>query len=305
MLDESLREFWKVVEPHHVRVFVGSEAVFPDLNVFDFSIGFDYLEAEGRHLRLHPSYIFENVFPDGWVSGAAEIGPPTGFSDRGFCDFIYSNSNALFTRDELFKKVNSFMAVAALGRHNPLIRRSLLPTRRAPGPVRPTELMEAKVALQKNFKFSITAENARYSGYTSEKILSSLIAGQIPIYHGNPRIADDFNPRRFINANELSTGELIDVLREIINSESRWSEIVSEPWYSGSQSRDVETSQTRLDDFLDNVFESASANKPKRGLGTFPEIATYRARRSRPTLFSALSLRAQSYLKKLRSRPIV
>lgn len=286
--DESLREFWKVVRPHHVRVFVGAEAEFPNLNVFDFSVGFDELDFHGRHVRIHPSYLFEDVFPAGWVSTMATLTGAKGFHQRRFCDFIYSNNRAHPMRDNLFLELSKFKPVDALGKHNPLrkgLKTSFLPKTPAP----PRALMEKKVRMQMGYRFSIVAENARYLGYTSEKILSSLLAGQVPIYWGNPHIAQDFNSRRIIRVEDFSNlKSLQDYVREIDGDKEAWEKIVSEPWYSSKSKVRLQTSSPRLDDFLDDVFASTSRPYPFRGIGTFPKVVEARARRSRPDVLTVV-----------------
>ena len=286
--DESLREFWKVVKPHHIRVFVGAEAEFPNFNVFDFSIGFDELDFHGRHIRIHPSYLFEDVFPPGWVTAMATMSGGKGFHERRFCDFIYSNKRAHPMRDNLFLELSKVKPVDALGRHNPrrkVLKSSILP--RTPAPL--SALMEEKVHVQMGYRFSIVAENARYLGYTSEKILSSLLAGQVPIYWGNPHIAQDFNSRRIIRVEDFSNlRSLQDYVREIDGDEEAWEKIVSEPWYSSKSKDRLQTSSPRLDDFLDNVFASTSRPYPFRGIGTFPKVVEARARRARPGLLTVV-----------------
>jgi hypothetical protein len=44
-----------------------------------------------------------------------------------------------------------------------------------------------------DYMFSVTMENASYSGYWSEKILDCFACGTIPIYYGDPDIGDHFN----------------------------------------------------------------------------------------------------------------
>lgn len=280
--DESLREFWKVVRPHHTRVFVGAEAEFPNLNVFDFSIGFDELDYKGRHIRLHPSYQFENVFPPRWVSTMGSLTGGKDFHQRRFCDFIYSNSSAHPMRDDMFFELNRVKPVDALGTHNPLRKApmlSVLPKRTAPPPAR----MKEKVELQMGYRFSIAAENAHFPGYTSEKLISSLLAGQVPIYWGNPDIGQDFNSRRIICVEDFSNlTALADYVKEINANRKAWEDIVSEPWYSGDNEARLRTSSSRLSGFLDRVFASTSLPYPIRGVGTFPTAVEARARKSRP-----------------------
>ena len=44
------------------------------------------------------------------------------------------------------------------------------------------------------YKFNIAFENSVVPGYTTEKAMEALAARSVPIYYGNPRIAEDFNP---------------------------------------------------------------------------------------------------------------
>lgn len=290
--DESLRDFWKIVEPRQIRVFIAGEAMVPDLNVFDYAMSFSHMEIDGRHLRLHPSFFFEEAFPPNWVRDASAISPPADQYAREFCDFIYSNRSAHEMRDKLFRAVNDYKEITVLGGHNPLSPESwfshqALRFRRLSRS--PRYLMESKVKLQRGFKFSIVAENARHSGYTSEKILSSLIAGQIPIYWGNPRIADDFNPERFVDASAFGNfNELVEVVRGIDEEPSAWEEMVSKPWYTESQANEVVDSERALNRFLEDVFSASVSNSPRRGVGSFPKIAETRSRRARPGVVSVL-----------------
>lgn len=59
--------------------------------------------------------------------------------------------------------------------------------------------------MKKPYKFSIAFENAWYPGYTSEKIVTSMLAGTIPIYWGNPDISREFNSASFINCHDFPT----------------------------------------------------------------------------------------------------
>ena len=62
-----------------------------------------------------------------------------------------------------------------------------------------------KVDFQKNYKFSIAFENTYCSGYTMEKLVDSFASQHIPLYYGNPRVAEEFNPKAFINAHDFNS----------------------------------------------------------------------------------------------------
>jgi len=59
-----------------------------------------------------------------------------------------------------------------------------------------------KRAFQSQYKFTIAFENYSRRGYNTEKLLDPMVANSLPIYLGNPNIAEHFNPKSFINAHE-------------------------------------------------------------------------------------------------------
>ena len=64
-----------------------------------------------------------------------------------------------------------------------------------------------KVEYQRQFRFTIAFENVDLPGYTSEKSVDGLLAGTIPVYWGNPEIADDVEPTSIINACSFNSWE--------------------------------------------------------------------------------------------------
>lgn len=59
-----------------------------------------------------------------------------------------------------------------------------------------------KYSFISHYKFTIAFENESVVRYTTEKILHPFIVGSIPIYWGNPRVAELFNPKSFINCHD-------------------------------------------------------------------------------------------------------
>ena len=53
--------------------------------------------------------------------------------------------------------------------------------------------VEKKEEALKDYMFSVTMENDRYSNYWTEKILDCFATGTVPIYFGSPDIFDHFN----------------------------------------------------------------------------------------------------------------
>ena len=72
-----------------------------------------------------------------------------------------------------------------------------------PPALRPERVARTDIAKQ-NFlgscAFHMAFENTILDGYVTEKLLHALMAGTVPIYWGDPRVCEDFNPGCFIAA---------------------------------------------------------------------------------------------------------
>lgn len=86
-----------------------------------------------------------------------------------------------------------------------------------------------KLNFLSNFKFTIAAENSKYDGYTTEKIIHPLSVGSIPIYWGSDKVNEDFNEKAFINANNISYDELFNKVKEIDENNELYEKIINEP----------------------------------------------------------------------------
>ena len=278
---QSIREFWRVVRPRHIRFFFGGEAIFPDFNAFDFAIGFDHIDFGERYLRLHPSVRYSHRFSIDVKSLKKSPAGLPGFAQRKFCEFTYSNRHAHPMRDSLFREITRNVSpVDSLGNHlnngDERIRRL----------GRSGNWVEDKVSAQKGYRFSIVAENATYGGYTSEKLLTSLLAGQVPIYWGNPSVVRDFNSERIIEyRSEQSVSDLFRRVSEINKDEALWTSIASADIYTASQLEELAFAETVLGNFIERIF---NVGRPLRGIGAFPdrvETIRLRSRHSIPKRF--------------------
>lgn len=180
---------------------------------------------------------------------------------RKFCNFMYSNSNAHYRRDELFYVISKYKRVDSLGKH--LNNTGGMSTRNR------SDWNRISIKDKSNYRFSIAAENAVFDGYTSEKILTSFQAHSIPIYFGNPSVEDEFNRHSFINTNRYqSEKELLQVIEEIDNNEELWCKMVVEPWRTAEQ---VIKQNQEYDDykkFIDHIFEQDLKDAKRVGEGT-------------------------------------
>ena len=117
-----------------------------------------------------------------------------------------------------------------------------------------------KISFLQNYRFSMAFENSSYSGYTTEKILDSKLAGTIPIYFGNPRIYDDFQRGSFINVLDYATiDSCIDFILEVNSDHDLYERIRQKPllekWEAGSFANTSE-----LKNWLQGALHRKSSN---------------------------------------------
>ena len=227
---DCFKEFSRLYDHSGLKVAYWGEALGPDFNLFDYCIGFNNnSEAGDRMIRLLSPF---DMF-SGFVSKKANdiLSPEEGKRElmrkTGFCNFLYSNPHAHPMRDKLYHEISQYKRVDSLGKH--------LNNVAVPGTGYSGHAQEC-ISIKSPYKFSIAAENACFPGYTTEKILTSLEAHTIPVYFGNPDIAEDINPACFIHYDALSGfEELREKIRQIDEDDQLWSEIISQPWLTPTQ----------------------------------------------------------------------
>lgn len=224
------RKFRDLYGKSGIKVSFIGEAIEPDFNVFDYCVGFsDSFKDNPAFLRLPSPYHMFSEFLKEKENPIKTPAQARAELERksGFCSFLYSNPKANPVRDQLFYEISAYKKVDSLGRH--------LNNVSTPG----TGYIGHKgegVLIKANYKFSISSENSCFRGYTSEKLLTSLEAHSLPIYWGNPNVADDINPECFIDAGKMSgMDELISVIERFDNDDALWCEMVSKPWMTPSQ----------------------------------------------------------------------
>jgi len=197
------------------------ENVAPDFRLTDYALSFDYLQHP-NHLRL-PLYAMrfdenetvEKTFP--LVTAPAADTMLKG--KTGFCSFVVSSKDTqsridFFHQLSKYKKVDSGGAVL-----NNIGGR-----------------VDDKLAFIEKYKFNIAFENASFPGYVTEKLIEAKQAGTVPVYWGNPRIAEEMNPKSFINYYEYRSFK--KVLAAVIaadNDDGLYKEYLQQPLFYNNQ----------------------------------------------------------------------
>lgn len=145
-----------------------------------------------------------------------------------FCAFMYSHASP--ARDRLFKVLNSYRNVDILGpfpdmgqAHDRFVYNDSL------------TFYDLAVEHYKPYKFVIAGENSFGSGYITEKIVNSMLASAIPIYVGAPDIVDTFNPLSFVNANNMTDENLLDLIRLLNTNDKVYTQMLLQPWFVGNR----------------------------------------------------------------------
>lgn len=223
-------------------VFMGENAT-PDFNIFDYALGFDWMNFEDRYFRLPLYRLYMNK--DDGVCHDANFFSEEAASKKNFCNFLYSNNRCAHPlRERFFDQLSEYKRVDSGGsvRNNIGYR------------------IDDKLAWQRTYKFSIAFENSLKRGYSTEKLYDALRAHTVPIYWGNPLVGLEFNTKRFINVHEYAMlDDVVERVRELDNDPQQFLKILSEPYF-------VSATPPMLDDdpALENFLVSIVAQGPEK-----------------------------------------
>lgn len=260
----------KMYKRAKITIFFTREAVTPDFNLCDYAVGFDSgLFYEDRFIQLpspfdlYPAFVKTNKNEIDTIEKARKIL----LEKTKFCNFLYSNHLAHPNRDLLFHILSTYKRVDSLGKHLNNVK------------LRGTGYKGHEkdcILIKSPYKFSIASENACFSGYTSEKILTSLAAHTVPIYFGDPLIAQNINPDAFINCNNLDKIEdVLDLVKQIDENDDLWCKMVSSDWQTPQQ---MQLSSKRGNDyqkFFIKIFNGNIDKMHRKAIGCRPDMYAY------------------------------
>jgi len=198
------------------KVFYTGENVAPPLSECDWSFSFDYIDDK-RNYRL-PLYLLY----DGYYELVRPKIIDESIATRKFCNFVASNGNCQ-DRNEFFNQLSKYKKVDSGGRWMNNIGYAV----------------DDKLKFQSEYKFSIAFENNAYRpqhpGYTTEKIMQPMTVNSIPIYWGNPLIANEFNTKSFVNFYDFNNfGDMIEYIIELDNDDEKYLEVLKTDWLPGN-----------------------------------------------------------------------
>lgn len=230
-----------------VKIFICGEPLAPDFNQCDYAIGYDPIEFGDRYMR-RPIYIQDSMPEVIKITDEQAL-------NRKFCNFVYSNDKngvGAKLRVEFAKKLMKYKHVDCPGK-------ILNNMKDAIGGRTGANWIQDKLDFIGGYKFTIAFENSMASGYTTEKMIHPLSAHSIPIYWGNPDVANDFNENAFINATgyEDCLDEVIQKVIELDNNDEAYLKMLhAAPMTSNFDVNEMD----KLEQFIVNIIKKG--NKP-------------------------------------------
>lgn len=230
-----------------IRIFVTGENVTPDFNTSDYSVGFDHLTFGDRYKRI-PLYRFYKGAYTKLCSPRQD--PTTILSTKShFCSYVMSNTkDSAPERISIYDALSEYKQVSSGGKWRNNVG----------GPV------SDKIQFQSSCKFALAIENSSSPGYCTEKFAQAAQSNCVPIYWGDPTIAQQFNSKAFINAHEYhSLADLTDAVRQIDQDDTRYLSMLAEPWFVDGKEPDELKSES-IQQFLGNIFSQPYENAYRR-----------------------------------------
>ena len=242
----------KYTKYNGVRILVAGEPLAPDFTAYDYAVGFDHIDFGDRYIR-YPLSIWNRTGPMQYRTGMTEEQAAEILKRKTvFCNFIYSHQSQLGMREKLFDALSEYKPVDAIGTYK----------NNQPNSYYVKGLTKHQF-LEKS-KFTIAAESMAYPGFCTEKIAHAFLRASIPIYAGDPLIAQDFNTKAFVNCADYATiHDVVDRVKEIDQNDRIYMEMLMEPimndaGYCKEQYEKMET-------FLYNIFDQELEDAYRRG----------------------------------------
>lgn len=238
-----------------VRILLMTENLSPDFSIFDYCIGFDYIDFGDRYFRLPFSFLEKDEI---WIPELITEEKAVEYlkSKKYFCNFIYRHPSSHGIREKILDKVNTYKSVVSAGnfRNNTLGDTKNYPYTGGKMLISTNE----KFDYLSQSKFTIAVESVVYPGFETEKIVHAFKNHSIPIYYGSDTINKTFNTKAFINVNSTDLNEMIDTIEYIDNHDDKYIEMLMEcPLIDRIG---IKNTYDKLEEFLINIV----INKPIR-----------------------------------------
>lgn len=223
-----------------VKMFFSGESDIPNFRLCDYSLASALLD-DPRHLQ-YPNYVHygepceiikQNDDPEKILA-----------TKKKFCSFVIGGYNPRknHNRVAFFQKLCKYKQVDSAGKK----------FNNTGAPIPPGS--RNKIEFLRPYKFNIAFENRSLAGYTTEKIFEPMVSRCLPIYWGNPQIAEEFNPKSFINVSDFPSEEAaIEKIIQLDKDDSKYLEYMRQPYFHNDKPNKY-FSHERMLDFFEKIF---------------------------------------------------
>ena len=178
-----------------IKIFHTQEKYWPNWKECDYA-AVSVLVDDPRSAYL-PIYAFDGR-PEKLVRTSVPDPVTVRASKPHFCSLLCAYvDRTVRRREQFFHALNRLRKVDSAGRalNNTGYR---LP---------PGDRYQVKVNWLAGYRFNLAFENTRRAGWCTEKLVDPLHVNTIPIYWGDPRVKDYFNPESYIRRDDFSSDE--------------------------------------------------------------------------------------------------
>lgn len=234
-----------------VKIFFIGENLVPDFNLYDYAMGFHYMDFDDRYLRL-PLYALYTQHYDLFLN-KHKFSDEYYLSKKLFCNCVISNPYPFADkkRDQMYEALSSYKQLGSGGRYMNNVG----------------GCVKDKIAFEKDYRFSMAFENSSSLGYTTEKIMEAFAGDTIPIYWGNPKIAEEFNPDAFVNCHDFPDFEaVVKRVKEINENDELFLKMIKSPALNKDSQASVYMKSDYADSFLRNIFDQDQKKAIRRNM---------------------------------------
>jgi len=107
--------------------------------------------------------------------------------------------------------------------------------------------------LNRPHKFMLVYENTPYRYYCTEKLMDAFLVGSMPIYMGDPRVGEDWNPDSFINVTKFMGW--MDEIKRIDQNWEYFNQYYQKPIFTEVQKFSLEMNLSHFEEWLIEKIE--------------------------------------------------
>ena len=251
-----------------VRILYTGEPFFPDMNLFDFAIGFDDFHLKGyieknqvdRYYRYPLAFLGVGNPIKTTASRTNEEAIQILKNKKKFCSFITGHETYKGEREKLFEAINKYKHVDSAGSYMNNMKDGFV-----------VPFTNEKIDFLKQYKFTIAAESLQFPGFVTEKITQAFQADCIPIYIGNPDIDKEFNVESFIWCQDINKlDDVVEKIKAIDCNDELYIQMIMKQ--KVKEKDYVEKLYQGLKDFLWKIFDADKDHACQRIKAYMPEV---------------------------------